>query len=229
MTLNIEIQRTLDGSDTLFVPELNEHYHSTFGAVQESTHVFIDQGLLVVDNNVDPVAVFEVGFGTGLNALLTLFTAKRQRREVRYTAIELYPLENKVWETLNYPSFLQKPETQELYKKIHEVPWESSHQVSQHFLLTKHKADLRSFILPDSAFDVIYFDAFSPAVQPDLWTKQIFENIYGMLHPGGILVTYSSKGEVKRNLRDAGFSIEKLPGPPGKREILRAKKNNYEC
>ncbi|MBL7137887.1 MAG: tRNA (5-methylaminomethyl-2-thiouridine)(34)-methyltransferase MnmD [Bacteroidales bacterium] len=225
MALNIEIKRTLDGSDTLFVPAIKEHYHSIFGAVQESRHVFIEQGLLAVSEDIDPVSVFEVGFGTGLNALLTDLTAKSHRREVRYTTIELYPLDRTVWGTLNYPAYLPETDAAERFNKIHEAPWEVPQQMNQGFHLTKIQADLRQYTPPDSAFDVVFFDAFAPGVQPDLWTKEIFERMYRMLHPGGLLVTYSCQGEVKRNLRYAGFSIEKLPGPPGKREILRAGKN----
>ena len=224
-SIKVEIIKTRDGSDTLFVPALNEHYHSTFGAVQESKHVFIEHGFLAVDGSIDPVSIFEVGFGTGLNALLTFFTTKARRHEVHYTTIDLYPLENNVWEDLNYPSFLQEQDAREQFTKIHEVPWEVPQQFNREFLLTKIKVDLRLYTPPDSVFDVVFFDAFAPDVQPDLWTKEIFEKMYGMLHPGGLLVTYSCKGEVKRNLRDAGFSIEKIPGPPGKREILRARKN----
>ncbi|MBE0647986.1 MAG: tRNA (5-methylaminomethyl-2-thiouridine)(34)-methyltransferase MnmD [Bacteroidales bacterium] len=218
------ITKTLDGSDTLFVPELNEHYHSTFGAVQESRYVYIEQGLMAVDAMIDPVSVFEVGFGTGLNTLLTDLTAKAQRREVRYTAIELYPIERTILESLNYTSFLSEPDANEKFMKIHEAPWEKAHQLNPHFRLTKLKADLRSFDTPESAFDVVYFDAFAPEVLPDLWTVGIFEKMFRMLRQEGILVTYSCKGIVKQNMKEAGFSIKRLPGPPGKWEMLRARK-----
>ncbi len=222
--MNIEIKRTLDGSDTLFVPEMNEHYHSMFGAVQESRHVFIDQGLMAVDVGTDPVSVFEVGFGTGLNALLTALTAKAQRREVRYTSIELHPLETNVLKRLNYNSCLMEPDAGEEFVKIHETPWEKASQVNPYFTLTKFKADVRLFDPSGLAFDVVYFDAFAPEVQPDLWTVTIFEKMYQLILHGGLLITYSCKGIVKRNLREAGFSIKRLQGPPGKWEMLRAQK-----
>jgi tRNA U34 5-methylaminomethyl-2-thiouridine-forming methyltransferase MnmC len=224
MTLNVEIKRTLDGSDTLFVPDLNEHYHSTFGAVQESKYVFIECGLMDVDAWVDPVSVFEVGFGTGLNALLTNLTAKALRRKVHYTSIENYPLKHTILGSLNYPSILTEPDAGEEFIKIHEAPWELRHQVNPYFQLTKLKADLRLYDPPKEVFDIVYFDAFAPDVQPDLWTFTVFEKMFRLLRPDGILITYSCKGIVKRNLRETGLSVEKLPGPPGKREILRARK-----
>lgn len=224
MTVNVEIRRTLDGSDTLFVPGLNEHYHSTFGAVQESEHVFINKGLLAVDAVIDPVSVFEVGFGTGLNALLSDLTAQVRNRNLHYSAIELYPLETAILDSLNFTSFLEYPDAREEFGKIHDAQWETTSQLNSYFFLTKLKADLRSFKPPKKHFDVIYFDAFSPDVQPDLWSVAVFEKMFGLLHHDGILITYSCKGVVKRNLVEAGFSIEKLPGPRGKREILRARK-----
>lgn len=224
MTLNLEIVQTLDGSDTLFVPELNEHYHSTFGAVQESMHVFIHKGLLAIDPVVDPLHIFEVGFGTGLNALLTSLAAKSQLRNIRYTTIELHPLETTILKKLNYASFLPEAEAGEEFDRIHDTPWEIPVQVNRYFEITKQRMDLRSLEPPDQRYDVVYFDAFAPDVQPDLWIVTVFEKIYRMLRMEGLLVTYSCKGQVKRNLREVGFSIEKIPGPPGKREILRARK-----
>ena len=224
MTLKVEIKRTLDGSDTLFVPELNEHYHSTFGAVQESGQVFIENGLMAVDGGDGPLTVFEVGFGTGLNALLTVFTTKARKHKVHYSAIELHPLGKEIWERLNYPEILGDPGTATLFQRIHEAPWEMPVQVNSSFRLTKINADLRQFNPSGETFNVIYFDAFAPDIQPDMWTKEVFGKMFRLLRPGGVLVTYSCKGNVKRNLKGTGFSIEKLPGPPGKREVLRARK-----
>jgi len=221
----LEIRRTLDGSDTLFVPELNEHYHSVFGALQESTHVFIKNGFLDVDTGNDPVSVLEVGFGTGLNALLTNLTAKTQGREVHYAAIEKYPLEKEAWSLLNYPLLLQEQDAAEEFRKIHEVAWEEPQKIHKRFTLTKIQQDIRSFSPPKKKFHIVYFDAFGPDVQPDLWSEEVFQHMYHLLMPGGILITYSCKGKVKRNLKIAGFTIEKLPAPPGKREILRARKS----
>ncbi|MBN1197996.1 MAG: tRNA (5-methylaminomethyl-2-thiouridine)(34)-methyltransferase MnmD [Bacteroidales bacterium] len=222
--MNPEIKRTLDGSDTLFVPELNEHYHSTFGAVQESMHVFIKTGLMAVDPGVDPVHVFEVGFGTGLNALLTDLAAKTHRRKISYSSIELHPLESTILKKLNYVSFLPEADTGAEFDRIHDAPWEVPFQANPYFRITKLKRDLRSYEPSDQLYDIVYFDAFAPDVQPELWTVPVFEKLFRMLRQKGLLVTYSCKGQVKRDLREAGFFIEKIPGPPGKREILRAHK-----
>ena len=221
----MKIVQTADGSDTLFVPELNEHYHSTFGAIRESRYIFIEHGFNAIGPDEDPVFIFEVGFGTGLNALLTNLTAKAQRREVRYTAIEKYPLEKEVWGQFNYPQLIQKQDSSKAFWKIHESPWGVPTEIDDGFILTKIRADILKPIQLEENFNVIYFDAFGPDVQPDLWSEEMFQNMNRLLKPGGIFVTYSCKGEVKRNLKAAGFEIEKLPGPPGKREILRARKS----
>ena len=221
----VKIVQTEDGSHTLYVPELNEHYHSTFGAIQESTHVFINSGLLAVDAGIDQVKVFEVGLGTGLNTLLTAIVARKQNLEVDYTAIEKYPLEKEVWSQLNYPLEVQDDDAKEEFRKIHETPWETTQRVNKQFTLTKIKQDIHLFSPPSKEFHLIYFDAFGPDVQPDLWSAKVFQQLYERMMPEGILITYSCKGEVKRNLKSAGFKIEKLPGPPGKREILRAWKS----
>jgi len=222
MSYTIQIRRTLDGSDTLFVPELNEHFHSTFGAVQESQHVFIRHGLQAIDRNDETVGIFEVGFGTGLNALLTSLAAKKRPGNIRYASVELYPLNKAILDHLNYVSFLKEPEAGEEFGKIHGIPWGTPAQIHPSFELTKLRGDLRGTEFPDETVDIIYFDAFAPCVQPELWTVPVFQKLFRILRPGGMLVTYSCKGQVKRNLREAGFSIEKLPGPPGKREMLRA-------
>jgi len=221
----VKIVQTADGSDTLFVSGLNVHYHSIFGAIRESQHIFIEYGLNAVELKEGAVSVFEVGFGTGLNVLLTDLTAKTQRRKVRYTAIELFPLKKEIWERLNYPSLLAGEDAIVCFEKIHEAPWGVPVKIDDRFILTKIRTDIRKPIQMEEDFHIIYFDAFDPDIQPDLWSKEVFQNMNHLLKPGGILVTYSCKGEVKRNLRSAGFVIEKLPGPLGKREILRARKS----
>ncbi|MBC8315027.1 MAG: tRNA (5-methylaminomethyl-2-thiouridine)(34)-methyltransferase MnmD [Bacteroidetes bacterium] len=221
----MKIVQTADGSDTLFLPELNEHYHSTFGAIHESRYIFIEHAFKAIEPDKVPVFIFEVGFGTGLNALLTDLTAKALRREVRYTAIEKYPLEKEVWGQLNYPQLAQKQDSSKEFRKIHESPWGVPAEIDDGFILTKIRADILKPIQLKEDFNIIYFDAFGPDVQPDLWSEEIFQNMNRLLEPGGIFITYSCKGEVKRNLKAAGFEIEKLPGPPGKREILRARKS----
>lgn len=230
MPLNLQIKRTMDGSDTLFVPELNEHYHSTFGAVQESNHVFVRHGLMAVDPEINPVLVFEVGFGTGLNALLSRLSRRASDHIIEYTAIERYPLGKEIWEQLNYHTVPENsdspdgPDAAGFYRLLHHAPWEMPVQLDPHFRLTKFNADLCSADLRINPVDLIYFDAFAPDIQPELWTAEVFEKMFRLMKPGGILITYSCKGTVKRNLKAAGFAIEKLPGPPGKREILRARK-----
>jgi len=218
----IDIRLTNDGSHTLFVPELNEHYHSTFGAVKESLHVFIDAGfrhLSVVKNDVN---ILELGFGTGLNALLTLLYGGE--KNVHYTGVEVFPVDDKFTCKLNYPDFLKQEQAGSLFSKIHKAPWNSETVISEKFTIKKIHAKIQEVKLAKDHYDLVYFDAFAPEKQPELWTKEIFDNFFSVMTVGGILVTYSSKGLVKKNLRAAGFKISRLPGPPGKRHILRGTK-----
>lgn len=211
---------TGDGSYTFYLPALKEHYHSTFGALTESMHVFIQSGLLYLAEKKE-IGVLEIGFGTGLNALLTFSAAVGHGYEIVYHALEKYPIDPRQIKDLNYQSlFASDPLPGELIDVIHEAPWNSTTVLHPGFLLHKIQADLLTF-QPDFRYDLIYFDAFAPDKQPELWTAEIFERLYNYLNPGGVLTTYSVKGTVKRLLKAAGFQIEKLPGPPGKREILR--------
>ena len=220
---------TEDGSHTLFVPELNEHYHSIHGAIQESMHVFIQTGLNTFTDKKD-ISIFEVGFGTGLNALLTLREAISQQKNIKYTTIEKYPIRLEEIEILNYPNALGG-ELKNEFELLHNADWGSFSNIDLNknktgeatFNLKKVHLDLRNFA-PENTFDLIYFDAFSPNVQPELWSEEVFNTMYQCLNVGGILVTYSAKGFVKRNLRSAGFLVKRLPGPLGKREMLRASK-----
>lgn len=215
---------TEDGSHTLYVPSLDENYHSTHGAIQESRHVFIEAGFKATTET--ELTIFEVGFGTGLNALLTLNEARKTGKKINYISIEKYPLNDSVWSTLNYTEQLNY-ETKEDYELLHKAQWGSSQQITDNFSLLKIEADLKSFNfdqLPKT--NLIYFDAFAPGKQPRLWTSQIFENIAHRTVEKGILVTYCAKGEVRRNLQSAGFIMERLPGPPGKREMLRGRKES---
>lgn len=213
---------TKDGSHTVSIPELNVTYHSHHGAIQESLHVFIEAGLLKSGSfPVSDIYIFEMGFGTGLNALLTLIEAEKSKCPVHYTAIELFPLREEEITKLNYCEYLERPELATIFKKLHNCEWEKSIAITSYFTLTKKKASLITYSF-DQLVSLIYFDAFAPAAQPELWTKEIFEKIFAMLASGGILVTYCSKGEVRRNMAAAGFTIEKIPGPPGKREMVRA-------
>jgi tRNA U34 5-methylaminomethyl-2-thiouridine-forming methyltransferase MnmC len=218
----IIVQITDDGSNTLFVPDLNEHYHSTHGALQESELVFIQNGLQHIPECTKEINLLEVGFGTGLNALLTVLESKKQRRKINYVAIEPETPDKEILENLNYASIIGGTEAEGYYKKIHEASWDHPEFLSDYFIINKVQAKLEDVALLDKQFHLVYFDAFGPDVQPELWTEQVFTQLYKCMKKNGILVTYSCKGTVKRALKAAGFSIEKLPGPIGKREVLRA-------
>lgn len=209
------IEQTADGSATLFVPELNEHYHSVKGARTESQHIFIDMGLKASEA-VEPY-ILEVGFGTGLNALLTLETAEAAQRKVHYTGIELYPLS---WEMIEPLGYSNNP----LFKTLHIIPWEEDTIITPCFTLRKVQANFTTFTT-NRLFDIIYFDAFAPEKQPEMWSQELFDRLHVIMSEKGILTTYCAKGVVRRMLQTAGFTVERLPGPPGgKREILRARK-----
>jgi tRNA U34 5-methylaminomethyl-2-thiouridine-forming methyltransferase MnmC len=221
--VKVELKQTEDGSSTLYVPELDETYHSTHGAIQESRHVFIEAGLkkllLEAGSSKKSIKVFEVGFGTGLNALLSLIEVNGGDISLEYQSIELYPLQDIVIGQLNYSSALE--DNKSYFQHIHESPWEIKVDITDQFKLYKIN---QSFIEFDTAdkFDLIYFDAFGPSKQSELWAKDILKKCYQMLHPAGVLVTYSAKGQLKRDLKDLGFKVEALPGPPGKAQMTRA-------
>lgn len=221
------IERTADGSCTLYVPSLDEHYHSVKGALTESRHIFIDMGLRRVEAPCP--RILEVGLGTGLNAFLTLLAAEEMRRKVYYTGIERYPLSEDTLRELDYPSLVDGHRVAD-YLAIHQAPWEEDCVLSPWFTLHKCEADfVRLFgegaLCPSACYDLIYFDAFAPEKQPEMWHQSLFDSLYRSLAPGGILTTYCAKGVVRRMLQAAGFVVERLPGPPGgKREILRATK-----
>ena len=209
------IERTEDGSATLYVPELQEHYHSVKGARTESQHIFVDMGLKASQAAVPQI--LEVGFGTGLNALLTLEETERSERHVCYTGIELYPL---TWDEVEPLHYSDNP----LFRTLHELPWEETVEVTPHFTLRKKQMDVRT-LSETATYDVVYMDAFAPEKQPEMWDEALLGRLYQSLRPGGILTTYCAKGVVRRLLQAIGFRVERLPGPPGgKREILRATK-----
>lgn len=216
-----EIEVTADGSATIYLPELDEHYHSTKGALTESRHVFVESGLKHCRK--DAVRVLEIGFGTGLNAVLTAIYGKGL--QIEYHTCELYPLSLQEVEALGYRSVLPE-EGVALLENIHEAEWEMMVEICPGFSIKKIRCDLTdsSVRLPQGV-DVVYFDAFAPEKQPGMWTDGIFRRIYAAMESGGILTTYCAKGEVRRRLQSVGFSVERLAGPPGgKREILRAVK-----
>lgn len=225
MSVKPVIELTADGSHTLFIPGLDEHYHSVNGAVQESTHVFIEAGLRHCSKDV--IRIFEVGFGTGLNAFLTLLESNKTKKTIHYTTIEAYPLSDSIIKELNYPAKCLSIE-KEMYYKLHDAEWEKESEITDTFFLTKRKADFTNFDFSEikENVDIIYFDAFAPDKQSDMWTQEIFDKLYNVAGVGCILVTYCAKGVVRRMMQQAGFTTERLPGPPGKREMLRATKNS---
>ena len=245
-----KIITTGDGSASIFVPHLNEHYHSIHGAVQESAHVFIGMGLKPFLEGAKqkivgegPIEILGIGFGTGLNALMTFaevapmigggagnagnvgnagnaITRASQNR-IRYTAIEKYPVELEIRSQLAYPEALLRPDLNADFEKMHAEDWEEWQELHPRFHLRKMEGEIEAFE-PGDTFHLVYFDAFAPEKQPELWTEAIFEKMYRLMKPGGSLVTYCAKGAVRRAMIAAGFEVEKLPGPPGKREMLRA-------
>ncbi len=218
---------TKDGSPTITVPELNVTYHSHHGAIQESMHVYIDAGLQYVSDtlNLAYVSIFEMGFGTGLNALLTLIEAEKFQHPIHYTAIELYPLQQDEIVSLNYCEQLKRTDLEPVFQKFHQCEWENDISFTPFFTFKKIRIDLIHFSTYQPV-NLIYYDAFAPTAQPELWTTEAFEQLYGMLTPGGILVTYCSKATVRRAMQAAGLMVEKIPGPRGKREMVRARKDS---
>ena len=225
MPLQREIIITADGSVSIFVPELNETYHSVHGAMNESDHIFIEAGLRFVMQRQNRINILEVGFGTGLNAFLTACNCFGPDHTIYYIGIEPYPLSDSETEKLNYPELTGIEGSADVFKKIHGSAWEMESKITDNFTLRKTRNKVRDVALPDNTFNLVYFDAFAPGVQPDMWDKAIFEKIYASMRTEGILLTYSCKGDVKRALISCGFAIEKLPGPSGKREFIRAQRS----
>ncbi len=219
-----EIIITEDGSNSLYVSSLNESYHSGFGAINESLHVFIKSGFEKAIEIRKEINVLEIGFGTGLNALLTLKESIQQGIRISYDGIEPNPIKREIYSKLNYPYLTDMPDASVLFNRMHESPSDSKIEILKGFNLRKIKSGLEDVELKPDFYQLIYFDAFSPDVQPDLWELSVFKKLYRTMTNGGVLVTYSAKGQVRRNMQSAGFVVERLPGPKGKREILRALK-----
>lgn len=217
---------TNDGSTTLFLPEWEEPYHSKHGAIQESDHVFIKNGLefCVEHKNQSSISLLEMGFGTGLNCLLTYQAALNLGIEINYVALEAYPVSLKEVAQLNFPTILKSAKLQKVFEHLHESPWNQPVSINSTFELTKLQQQFEHFS-SENTFDLIYFDVFGIRVQPELWTDSIFEKMYNALKNGGILVTYASNGNARRAMLQAGFTVEKIKGPHGKREMMRAFKN----
>jgi tRNA U34 5-methylaminomethyl-2-thiouridine-forming methyltransferase MnmC len=229
--LKREIIKTADGSTTIHLPDWNEQYHSKHGAIQEAYHVFITHGLqyyldtcnTLENNNSLPVNILEIGLGTGLNAYITLLEAISNNIYIDYTGIEAYPVDLREAATLNYTSQLNTNGNEALFLKLHETSWEEKHLVHDNFAIVK-KQQMFHEINSKDTHNIIYFDAFGARVQPELWTVSIFEIMYNALKTNGVLVTYAAKGSVRRAMQAVGFTVERLPGPPGKREMLRGSK-----
>ncbi|MFZ5429867.1 MAG: tRNA (5-methylaminomethyl-2-thiouridine)(34)-methyltransferase MnmD [Bacteroidota bacterium] len=221
MNISPEVIITGDGSKTLYLVGMNEQFHSVKGALTESRHVFIQHGLLY-RKPFPGIRVLEAGFGTGLNALLTAWYAITSHTAVNYRGLEKFPLGKNILDKLDHGSFAGE-KGRELYRKIHDSKWDTEEELDIWFRLTKMECDMTAYV-PDPEFspDVVYFDAFGPDKQPEVWELRVFEMLYQSMAPQGVLVTYSAKGEVRRRLISAGFAVERLPGPPGKREMLRA-------
>ena len=217
-----EIIITSDGSTTIRLPQWNEHYHSTHGAIQESNHVFIKHGLNFFKPN-QKINILELGFGTGLNCFMTYLSAKEHDLNIDYTGVEAYPLKPEEIQQLNYVTELNASKEHIVFDKMHSIIWDEKHHITESFTLLKQKIIIEE-INDLNKYNLIYFDAFGPQVQPELWTENIFYNMYRALKPDGIIVTYSAKGSVRRSMQAVGFSVERLAGPPGKREMLRGVK-----
>lgn len=240
-----QIITTADGSRTIHLLDWNEHYHSIHGAIQEANHVFIKHGLLFfletflknpsatsnsftkqdinsLDTGNNRISILEIGFGTGLNALITLIESQKMNVEVDYVGVEAFPVSSEEWNAMNYAEELKISDTTD-FDRMHQAAWESPHVITPNFSLTKQKKTFDA-IEDHSLYDLIYFDAFGARVQPELWTEAIFQKMYDALKPNGVLTTYAAKGSVRRAMIAVGFNVEKLPGPPGKREMLRARK-----
>jgi len=228
MNLKRKIIITSDGSKTIQIEDWDEQYHSKHGAIQEANHVFIKHGLQYYSTPVlkenKNISILEIGFGTGLNAFLTFLQASDLNLKINYVGVEAYPVSKEELEALNYVELIS-PKHTKIFKQLHGVKWEVLNEISSSFKLTKRK-QLFSDIKAKSEFNIIYFDAFGARVQPELWTEAIFESMYNALKINGALVTYSAKGSVRRAMQSVGFTVERLEGPLGKREMLRASKIN---
>lgn len=210
---------TGDGSKTIQIEDWDEQYHSKHGAVQEAYHVFIEHGLRLFHD--EHIHILEVGFGTGLNAFITLLEGTKQQLSVDYVGVEAFPVSMEEVGQLDYCTQLDAEDKEAIFQKMHNAPWEKNVLLTPGFSLLKQKKDFKE-IDQRNLFNLIYFDAFGARVQPELWTEDIFFKMYRALKEGGVLVTYAAKGSVRRAMQSVGFAVERLPGPPGKREMLRA-------
>lgn len=218
-----KIFETADGSHSIYSEQFGVSYHSKYGAIQETQHVFIDAGLRLKAILQSKIDILEIGFGTGLNALVTCLEATKRNLKVHYTAVEAFPISLEIATSLNYGEVIKDAAANDIFMKMHEANWGETIQITEHFILTKLQKKFEELTF-QSAYDIIYFDAFAPSAQPELWKTPVLKIMYDALRPTGVLTTYCAKGEVKRTMKAIGFKIERLPGPPGKREMTRAVK-----
>jgi tRNA U34 5-methylaminomethyl-2-thiouridine-forming methyltransferase MnmC len=216
------IIQTDDGSSSIYLPDLDEHYHSKHGAINEAYHVFIKNGLDLFDNG-SKIEILEIGLGTGLNCFITFLESQKRNLQIDYEGVEAFPLKAQEISQLNYVEELIAADHKNIFNKIHKIEWDKQIEINPNFILKKRKQFFKE-INDENIFNLIYFDAFGAKVQPELWTEYIFKKMYDALKNKGILVTYSAKGSVRRAMQSVGFEVERLPGPPGKREMLRGRK-----
>ncbi|HMP98132.1 MAG TPA: tRNA (5-methylaminomethyl-2-thiouridine)(34)-methyltransferase MnmD [Cyclobacteriaceae bacterium] len=219
--MTVQIITTADGSHSLLNSDLDETYHSRHGALQESAYVFIKMGFdfFLAQHKPKSINILEIGFGTGLNAWLTLQRARQTNIQVNYTSLETYPLDKSIWSNLNYAE-----SDKQSFEQLHEAEWNKAVSIHKNFNLHKIEGSLQNASLSTIHSHIIYFDAFAPNKQPEMWALPLLKKVCDTLLPGGVFVTYCAKGQVKRDLKSLGLSVENLPGPPGKREMLRGLK-----
>ncbi|MFL5730546.1 MAG: tRNA (5-methylaminomethyl-2-thiouridine)(34)-methyltransferase MnmD [Cytophagaceae bacterium] len=222
--MEIKIVVSEDGSNTLYRPDLNETYHSLHGAVQESEHVFLKHGIMHLAQKKKNLSILEVGFGTGLNALLSYRLSMQEGLQIEYHTVEAFPLPDDLVKQLNYPSIFAAEKLDEFFQYMHACAWEKDHKLGSGFSFHKYLTRLEDFNPEGLKADVIFYDAFAPAKQPEMWEVDKFQKMYSLLNVGGILVSYCASGQFKRNLKAAGFAVEALQGPPGKKEMTRGVK-----
>ncbi len=216
------IIQTNDGSSSIYLPDWDEHYHSKHGAINEAYHVFIKNGLDLFDDG-SKIEILEIGLGTGLNCFITFLESQKRNLQIDYDGVEAFPLKAEEISQLNYVEELIAADYKNIFKKIHKIEWNKKIEINSNFTIKKRKQFFKE-INDENKFNLIYFDAFGARVQPELWTEDIFKKMYDALKNKGILVTYSAKGSVRRAMQSVGFEVERLPGPPGKREMLRGRK-----
>ena len=217
-----EIIQTADGSTTIRIKDWDECYHSKHGAIQEAYHVFIKNGLSLFPSQ--SISIMEIGFGTGLNAFITYLESQKLQQKIDYVGVEAFSISSDELKSMNYVQELNANDFTNVFEKMHSISWEEKHTISENFSLYKRNQFFQD-INDVEKFDLIYFDAFGYRVQPELWSTEIFKKMYDSLKPNGVLVTYAARGVVKRSMIEVGFTVERLAGPPGKREMFRARKN----